>query len=589
MPETSLALPPDHDLDPEVTTSEGESAPKNDSAKDERPVPASREAPGPKPKYPKLSKRALITYISSAVLLIIIVVAAVTSLKYPLLSLVHKDSVTVTVTDDSTHMALAGVQVQAAGHVTTTNKKGQATLSHLPLGPTSVTLSKPDYRTAIDQTTLLWKPADLGTVALHSTGLLIKFAVTDWVSEQAIEAADITIASDTGSTSATGAGTVSIDPGALSGASATIKAGGYTTKTVAVSSIMGHTNAVTLVPTGTVYYFSNSTGKINLYSSNLDGSDPTDVLPGTGNEDAATGLLPSIQNPSDLAIVSSRAGNRDVNGDLEHDLYLFNAQTNTLKMVDTNVEFTDFRGWMGETLVYLKENSTGSTFIKAFDLANGQPTTLYTLTTPTAETAPTQTYTYANLTGLGIVGQKLYYSVDSSDSTADGFYSIGLSGGPTKLNSLTVQSAYRQTMTTADLEQQDAQNDPPTWTTFNFSTGDFTKLPGAPANENDRGYALSPDAQHAAFIETRDGNSQLYITDGSGNNEQAVTTSGDVNQFVQWYDNRYVAFTTNKDSSAIDIVAVTGGAERKVTDFFQGNGVTYGGGYNPTYVSGQQY
>ena len=122
------------------------------------------------------------------------------------------------------------------------------------------------------------------------------------------------------------------------------------------------------------------------------------------------------------------------------------------------------------------------------------------------------------------------------------------------------------------------------WKQLNFTTNTLATLSGEPSAENNRGYADSPDGSHSVFVETRDGKSQLYLTDGSGNNESAITTSGFVNQFVQWYNNQYVAYSTNaQGGSSISIVSINGGPERKIADFFQGNGRTYGGGYNPNY------
>src|SRR5262249_46143505 len=109
--------------------------------------------------------------------------------------------------------------------------------------------------------------------------------------------------------------------------------------------------AQTLVPSGKVYFLSNRSSKIDLYESNLDGSEAQVVLAGTGNEDAATGILPSIHDHQFLALDSSREGRRK-DGQLQHDLFLFDTDSHELTKIDQDVSFYDFKAWLGDSLIY---------------------------------------------------------------------------------------------------------------------------------------------------------------------------------------------------------------------------------------------
>lgn len=566
------------------------------SKTEDAPEPAEIEPASPeydKPSAPKsskglkawwkgLSKRTKIILSVVMSLVVLIGIVALTPLKYPVVGLVHQGQVTLIVVDDTTNLPIPDAQVGVGTVAVTTDKTGQVTLTGLKLGKTTVTINKHAYITKTAPVTIFWGPVRLGIVTIHSNGVLVKFSVTNWVSEKPVPGAKVTIGTASAVTSAAGLASVSLDPAAVVGAKAIITATGFTSTTVDINKVVAALNAATLVPSGSVYFFSNrSGGRIDLYSANLDGSGPTVILKGTGSEDTATGLLPSVTDPATMAIVSSRAGKHDNNGNLQHDLYLFNGTTQTITQIDTNVDFNNFRAWFGTNLVYIKENSDDSYVINAYDAKTKTKHTLTTLTKPTPDL---NNYSYLNVNGLGDNGQNLYYSVQSSDVNQIGFYSIGLSGGSKRLDAAQVNQSFRNSKDTMILALTPQGGVTQVWKKFTFASGAFVALPGEPASQTDRGYADSPDGTHSVFVETRDGKSQLYLTDGAGNNDSAITTSGFVNQFVQWYNNQYVAYSTNQQgASTIAIVGIAGGPEKKVTDFFKGNGITYGGGYNPNY------
>ncbi len=502
----------------------------------------------------------------------VLALVAATSLRYPVLGLVHKGTLDVTVTDDITHQPLLGAQIEVGSKNILTDKYGRAILAGLPLGKTDITITKQAYKTKSMAETLFWNPVKLSTVNLHSTGVPIKFMVKDWVSGKAVDGVEIMLGKASGVTDFSGAGRVSLEPAAVNGAKATLKKSGYNSVTAAIG-VVGKVNELTLVPEGDVYFFSNRSGRIDLYSSKLDGSNPTVVLAGTGNEDEETGLLLNVNDPDCFAILSSRAGVRQ-GGSLEHDLYMFDGEKRKLTKVDTDLNFTDFRAWVGSSLVYFKTDNNHSV-IRAFDMktqVNKELTSISGLTSYGG---------HAYLTGLGVAGQEVYYNSVSSNLDQNGFYVVGLNASPRRLDARNVDLAYRQSKDSLTVQLSDGTG--VSWKKLNTGTKTFSDLPGEPATRSNRGYADSQDGQHSIFVETRDGKSELYATDARGGNEQSITSFGKVNQFVQWFNNRYIAFSSNQGESSIYVVPVDGGPAKKITDFFQGNGRTYGGGYNPVY------
>ncbi len=539
---------------------------------DHKPEPKTKL--GLKARWHNLSKRNKIIVGAAGGLLAVLLLTLATPLRYIVVGSFHQGTLTATVVDDSTGDPVPDAQVGIGKVSATTDKSGHVVLKDLKLGHANVTINKHAYDTKTIPVTVFWRPVKLGTVKIHSNGVLIKFSVSDWVSTKPVTAAKVTIGNSSAVTDASGEASVSIEPQAVAGAKAAVMADGYNLQAVTVAGAEAP-NAVKLVPAGSVYYFSNRSGRIDLYSAKLDGSGQTVVLKGTGSEDSATGLLPSINDPDTMAIVSSRIGKRATNGTLEHDLFMYSG--GKFAQIDSGVDFEDFRAWIGDNLVYIVTDKNGNVVIKSYNAKTKTAKKLTTITKPDGE----DSYTYVQ--GLSVASDKLYYTVTSNDESQIGFYSIGLTGGSKQLDTSYVSQAYRQSKPALSVGLSDNNNPNLIWKSLNFATGGFTQLAGEPASESNRGYADSPDKTHSVYVETRDGKSQLYLTDGEGKNDTAITTSGVVNQFVNWYNNRYVVYSTNDKGSVLHIVAITGGTEQKVADFFQGNGKTYGGGYNPAY------
>src|SRR6185437_11523818 len=72
-----------------------------------------------------------------------------------------------------------------------------------------------------------------------------------------------------------------------------LKADGYldTTATLQVTNPAADANTFSLVPSGRLYFLSNLSGKLDVVSTNLDGSDRKTVLAGTGSEDKNNTVL----------------------------------------------------------------------------------------------------------------------------------------------------------------------------------------------------------------------------------------------------------------------------------------------------------
>jgi len=81
---------------------------------------------------------------------------------------------------------------------------------------------------------------------------------------------------------------------------------------------------------------------------------------------------------------------------------------------------------------------------------------------------------------------------------------------------------------------------------------------------------VSPNGEKFAYVTTRDGKSDIYVSNLDGTEEQRLTAMGSVVGALAWSTNgRYIIFDSSKpDESARYVVGLTGAPPRKVTDVY---------------------
>jgi TolB protein len=88
-----------------------------------------------------------------------------------------------------------------------------------------------------------------------------------------------------------------------------------------------------------------------------------------------------------------------------------------------------------------------------------------------------------------------------------------------------------------------------------------------------RKYTLSPDGTQMAFVEERDGKTDLYVVTKDETNEKRLTRVGVVNpSFSPTWDStsKYLTFAVRREAEvALYVVGVNGGEPRKITDYYE--------------------
>ncbi len=541
-------------------------------------VPVAVPVKAPKPplgtRLKALIRRHPLRSIAALLLVAAALVVGFTDLKYLVAGMVVRTKVQATIVDPEINQPISDATVTIGRASGTSDKDGKVTLNDVWPGNQNIEVTKKAYKTTTLHKKLGFRTNDLGTINLELSGIRVSFVVKDKVSGAPVSDARITVGGNTTTTDTAGKATTSVEQSDATAASATVSKDSYLEVKLSVTLKRGQPAfGVSLVPAGKVYYLTNRNRRIDLMRSNLDGSGEVLVLAGTGAEDQETGILPDINQANLIALVSSRAGRQDSFGDPKHDLFVVNGDTKNITLLDKDVAFGNFRAWLGGYLVYEVFTPTGGK-LKSYNASTGQTSTIATASAP------------ANMSINLVNKDKVYYSIDNGASSINGLYVVEANGqgrrrlSPTPIDSVVIQDkahvVYRH-YNYADVS-------PVSWRNLNLTNDQVTSLTHGPSATENYGYADSPDKRFSAFIDERDGRSELYLVNFDGTNERRLTNGAKVSQFVQWYGDKYIVFTTTSDENSLYIVSVSGGKPVKIADFYKGNGRVYGGGgYNPYY------
>jgi hypothetical protein len=519
-------------------------------------------------------KRTMLTCLIAAVFLAGIVIAT-TDLRYSVLGLFVTGTVEAKVMDSSTNQAVPKALVSFGSVSGLTDNNGLVILSKAKLGRGSLSIHKTGYNDTSVKTLAGLRKSSAVNVVLVPNGVKIMAQVTNSITGEVVGTVEVKSGDASALTDSSGHVELSLPLGTINSQQklAFTKDGYNELDQEVMVKAGGSLVTVKLTPSGKVYFQSNRSGRIDIYGSNLDGTATEVVLSGTGTEDTATGILTSLTDQHTIALVSSRDGQRG--GSLHHDLFILNTDSRKLTKIDSDVDFSNFRTFIGSVLVYEKSktlaNYYGCSDIKTYDVATGKSATFFNgdpqgIGCPTIKLA---------------LGDNFIYSVRASqDPSQTGIFDAKLSGTPKHISPLYTDGTVRRTKQTLLSEYYTGNQS--LWDSIKLDNFTVSRLPNGPSIETSRYYNDSPDAMHSAFIEERDGKSELYLTDSNGENEKKLTAIGSANQFVQWYGEDYIVFSSTKtNENALYVVSINGGVPIKISDFYRGNERTYGGGGNP--------
>jgi hypothetical protein len=530
--------------------------------------------------------------IPATILVVVGIVLAAPTTRYPILALFMTRVYTVTVTDSATGTPVSGAKVLLDGTSKLTNSGGMVTLK-VPVGSRGLEVTKTYYKTS-QQTVLVDVMAthNLLSIRLVATGRQVPIKVTNKITGQPIPEAVLTFGSTNAKTDTNGQATVVLPTGSPTQAT-TITVDGYNefvTK-VQVTTAVVDANTFALVPMGHIYFLSNLSGKIDVVSTNLDGTERKTVLPGTGAEDANNTVLLAARDWRYLTLLSKRDGGQYPK------LFLIDTTTNKTTTIDSNAANYTLVGWSNHYFLYQLGYDTVSswqpsaTILKSYD-ADGSKSII--LAASNATGTSNADATYQTIWQAGLVSNNLIY--------AETWYRypgyVGVSGQQNILVSIKPDGTGGKVLKTVDAGQYYVSSlkiSNPNQMYFavfdtNTSNPNYYRLDGngnitqsntitsGVVNQAYPTYLISPSGKFTFWSEARDGKNTLFTGDYTGGSGATIATLSDYASYG-WYSDDYLL--VQKSNSELYIMSVTGGTPLKVSDYFKPNVYLYGygGGY----------
>lgn len=524
------------------------------------------------------------------ILLLIIIVGALAAVpwtRYKLGGLFLKQTISIEVMDSQTHKAVTSATVKAKDVTAKTNNKGLADLK-VPIGTTQVTIEKTYYTTTTVTTVApILKPKDRVMVDLKATGRQVPVVVLNSITGKPIENAAVMASNAEGKTDKDGKVTLVL-PTTKSSVTAMAHANGYneveatiqvTTQTLAV-------NTIRLTPTGSTYFLSNQSGKLDVVKTTLDGSNRKVVVAGTGKEDNRNTVLLASRDWKYLALFSKRDG-----GDYAK-LFLINTSTDQMTTMDEGSADFGAIGWSGHNFIYTVTRKgqiydNNHVAQKAYSAETGK----ITLLDQTQGEGDSTNNAYQNFNNTYITDRGLVYTVSwssyyGSDKLAGKTNAIRLTSfdGKSKKDLKTFDAKAVGNLQAVPYEPQgiyfaayDFTTSKPSF--YEYEDGAVTAANttiDAFNNANYPTYLYSPSGDKTLWSKLIDGKRTIFVGDNDGKNGSQILKDSDY-EVYGWYTEQYVLLS--KNSSELYIVSVNGGTPHKISNYYKPDVKFYGYGY----------
>ena len=563
-------------------------------------VKKNNELPATQPTKPhrRFRLRAILkdkrTWAVVAVLLITLF--AIPQTRYTILGLFIKKQVSIVVVDSKTGTPVSNSHVTIAGSTEKTDANGKAKLN-ASLGQDTLSVSKQYYKTSNSKYFVGFKSPPIKKIALVAVGRQVPISVVNKITGKPVANAEIKILKTTAKTNKNGQAVVVL-PADANLDEGLIKAAGYnaTKMSVLVTDQKVKQNIFSVTPSGHVYFLSNQSGKIDVVSTNLDGTNRQVVLAGTGKEDVNSTSLLASRDWRYAVLKSKREGIRPV-------LYLIDTSNNKVTQFDgSNGDFY-LIGWYGHSFAYsvisnsVQQSQNGHQVIKSYDAERQQ---LNQLDQTQADGWPS-TYGYQTFDNFFIVNNLLAYTVQWSVYDATG---AGHNLADKKDSIRAVQPVgqgrkdYQSFRADTVSYMQAALSSPQTIlyavygndgkrTFYKFENQTVavdTSIDQSDINKKYPIYYVSPSGTQSFWSDLRDGNNTLFVGDASAKDPKRVAVLGDYLSYG-WYSDKYLLVSKNDNQLFIMPVGGPTGSSQplKVTDYFKSganvdaNGYSYGG------------
>lgn len=542
------------------------------------------------------SKKGKIITICAGVVLVVGIFLAIPATRYAALGFLIKKDATITVIDSVTGKPVTDALVSLGVVSTNTDSKGSAHLKSVGVGEYQLKISKKYYRDYSQNynVPILSTPSDV-SLNVQATGRQVLVSVSKKIGGEALSGATVEVSGTTATTDTEGKVNIVLpaEPEIQKG---TISSEGYNTQSIEVQ-INGQDNSnnYSLTPSGSLFYLSKQTGKIDVMKSDLDGSNSSVVLKGTGNEDDSSTVLLAARDWMYLALISKRDSNQEK-------LYLIDTATGKLTVIDEGAESYELIGWSGHNFIYTLTRKTANFWDdkkRALKIFNAETSKIALIDQTVGSGTNSYNYQYENIHSLYILNNEVVYAktwalgqqyiYQPSDKKMS-LLSVSPETGNKKVIKDFPQTVYGNIQAKLYKPQElyirtDDNNGGIAF--YEYEHGAIAST----TNTNDTKFSrsdypthlISPSGKKTFWFEPRDGKNTIFIGDDAGSNSEQIATLSDFTPYG-WYGDDYTLFS--KSGSELYIASAHGVLSQtnqpiKVTDYHkpQLSYPSYGYGY----------
>jgi hypothetical protein len=531
---------------------------------------------------------------------LLIILFSIPVTRYGILGIFMKKHVNVSVIDSVTKKPVSEATVTLGSARGITNASGVVSLSNVPVGEYELKVAKKYYEsTDTNYVVPIFAAPTAISLNVAATGRQVKINLTDIITNAPTVKARI-IVQDTSATTDTKGDAVVVLPADKKTLKDTVKLDGYNQTSVEVKvTDQADANRFSMTPSGSIYYLSKQTGRINIMKSNLDGTNAQVVVEGTGNENDKTTVLLAARDWRYLAFSANR------NGDEKAELYLVDSASGKLITIDEGDAYFNPIGWSDHKFLYSLNANNKQIWeprqqrIKSF---NAETSKLTVIDETTAVGNNQYDAQYEQLTDPYILEGKLIYGKTWISNS--GFPSLSGDQKSTivvaDLNNSDKRqvqefTAQRSTSIQAKLYEpqevyfrviMDSASNP---SYFEYEGGSVKSI----TNTDDRffntfypTYLISPSGEKTFWYEPRDGKNALFVGDESGKNATELARQSEYTAYG-WYSDKYILLS--KDGSELYIAPSNKALTQrpvKITNYhkpalsYPGYGYGYGYGGN---------
>lgn len=455
-------------------------------------------------------------------------------------------SSSLTAVDSATQLPLKGVKVQIGDKEATTDSEGVAKLTDLKLGPQQLKIEKTGFAEIDRQITIGWGSNPLGNVPLTATGVQYVIEVRDYLSEKPIEGATAVSGESAALSDKNGKITLTMPAAAGPNDSVTLSKDGYRTEQMTLNADADQSTQAIMVPARKAVFVSRSSGKYDVYKSDLDGKNRELLLAATGNETSNLSLAVSPDG-SRAALVSTRDGKPASGGGLLSSVVLINVADGSSLSIAEGPQIT-LIDWVGPRLVFEVVSSDVAAenhyTVTSYNMGDGSRLQLAAANRLNAVRSAQGVIYYA--VGLGTdVGAQL------------GLFKINPDGsGKQRVTESEIVTLLRTTYSAFALQLADGS-----WQAYDIPSSAVSGS-GLPASLTSRSYADNSGRSKSLWVNQ----GSLISYDIASAKDTAVKTQSGLAYPVYWLSASAAVYRVAGGETADYAVDVGGGSAHKVAD-----------------------